>query len=243
MAFHEKKADAPTMPGRPDMVLASMGNYVFSADLLLKMVNEDAEDESSTHDFGTDILPKMIHETQVFAYDFSTNRIPGELPGREAYWRDVGTIDAFYEANMDIRSHDPALNLYNRQWPLRTASYATPPVKFEYTDEGRQGVAIDSMVSSGCIISGSRVQDSILGRNVIVQDGAVIEDSVIFDSCTIGRNSKIRKAIIEKNINLPEDTVIGHDADADRQKYVVTDSGIVVVEGYRSPVDVSVINI
>ena len=242
-AFHEKKADAPTMPGRPDMVLASMGNYVFSADLLLKMVNRDAEDETSSHDFGTDILPKMIHETQVFAYDFSTNRIPGEPPGKAAYWRDVGTIDAFYEANMDIRSHDPALNLYNRQWPLRTASYATPPVKFEYNEDGHRGVAIDSMVSSGCIITGGHVQDSVLGRNVIVQDGAVVEDSIIFDSCVIGRNSRIRRAIVEKNITLPADTVIGHDPDADRQKYTVTESGIVVVEGTRSPVEVTTITI
>lgn len=239
LAFHEKKADAPTMPGDPARVLASMGNYVFSTPALLKFLYEDARDENSTHDFGRDILPKWVERGDVFAYDFTTNHIPGDPVGAPAYWRDVGTIDAYYEANMDLRAVSPVLNLYNKQWPLRTAGYDDPPAKFTFDEENRRGQAIDSIVSSGSILSGGMVRNSVIGRGVRVHSGAVVEDSIIFDNCDIGRRAHIRRAILDKNVIVPEDARIGYDLEADRKKYHVTESGIVVVEGRRSRVPVS----
>ncbi|MGC8758842.1 MAG: glucose-1-phosphate adenylyltransferase [Bryobacteraceae bacterium] len=239
LAFHEKKADAPTMPGDPTRVLASMGNYVFSTPALLKFLYEDARDENSAHDFGRDILPKWVERGDVFAYDFTTNHIPGDPVGAPAYWRDVGTIDAYYEANMDLRAVSPVLNLYNKQWPLRTAGYDDPPAKFTFDEENRRGQAIDSIVSSGSILSGGMVRNSVIGRGVRVHSGAVVEDSIIFDNCDIGRRARIRRAILDKNVIVPEDARIGYDLEADRKKYHVTESGIVVVEGRRSRVPVS----
>jgi glucose-1-phosphate adenylyltransferase len=239
LRFHEKNPDAPPMPGNPDMVYASMGNYIFSTSPLLKALHEDAHDEDSSHDFGRDILPKWVETGEVFAYDFQTNRIPGDPVGAPGYWRDVGTIDAYYEATMDLRAVTPALNLYNKKWPLRTAGYDDPPAKFTFDEEGRRGQAIDSIVSSGSILSGGMVRNSVLGRGVRVHTGAIVEDSIVFDNCDIGRRSKIRRAILDKNVVLAEDTTIGYDLEADRRKYHVTDSGIVVVEGRRSRVPVS----
>jgi len=238
-AFYEKKADAPTMPGDPERVYASMGNYIFSTRALLRELERDAADEESTHDFGRDILPSMVGRCALYAYNFETNRIPGEPPGKPNYWRDVGTIEAYYEANMDLRAVDPALNLYNRQWPLRTASYATPPAKFVFDEEGRRGQAIDSIVSGGSILSGGTVRNSVIGRGVRIHSGALVEDSIIFDNCDIGRRARIRRAILDKNVHVPPDTRIGYDLEEDRKRYHVTDSGIVVVEGARSPVELA----
>jgi len=241
--FHEKNPEAPSMPGNPSMVLASMGNYIFSTGPLLKFLYEDARLEDSSHDFGRDILPKWVESGEVYAYDFATNHIPGDPVGAPIYWRDVGTIDAYYDANMDLRAVAPLLNLYNRQWPTRTATYDDPPVKFTFDEEGRRGSAIDSIVSSGSILSGGMVRNSVLGRNVRVHAGSVIEDSIVFDNCNIGRRSKVRRAILDKNVSLPDDTIIGFDPAADRKRYHVTDSGIVLVEGRRSRVPVSSIQI
>ncbi len=243
IGFIEKKADAPTIPGNPERVYASMGNYIFSTRLLLKELQRDAENENSSHDFGRDILPRLVGRVPMYAYDFQTNFIPGEPPGKPAYWRDVGTIDAYYEANMDIRSIDPALNLYNRQWPLITAGYSDPPAKFVFDEEGRRGQAINSVVSGGSILSGGVVRNCILGRNVRVHSGAVVEDSVVFDGCDIGRRSRVRKAILDKNTHVPEDALIGYDLESDRKFHHVTESGIVVVEGMRSRVDISSLTI
>jgi glucose-1-phosphate adenylyltransferase len=237
-AFHEKNPNAPTIPGDPERVYASMGNYVFSTRTLLRLLHDDARDESSNHDFGRDILPKLAGKSEIYAYDFQTNRIPGEPPHQEPYWRDVGTIDAYYEANLDLRSVSPALNLYNREWPLRTAGYPDPPAKFAFDDENRRGQAIDSVVSGGCILSGGMVRNSVLGRWVRVHSGAVVEESVILDNCDIGRRAKIRRAILDKNVRVPEDAVIGHDLDRDRRYHHVTESGIVVVEGNRTAVPI-----
>ncbi len=158
---------------------------------------------TSAHDFGRDILPKLVADRQaIYAYDYQTNKIPGEPPDAKPYWRDVGTIEAYWEANMDMRSVNPALNLYNRQWPLRTNSYPDPPAKFTFDDEDRRGEAIDSIVSGGCILSGGRVRNSVLGRGVKVHAGALIEDSVILDNCDIGRRAKIRRAILDKNVRV-----------------------------------------
>ncbi len=242
LAFHEKNPDSPGIPGNPENVFASMGNYLFSTRALLKALHEDAAEEASTHDFGRDILPRLVKEQQpIYAYDFQTNKIPGEPPGTQVYWRDVGTIDAYWEANMDLRAVRPLLNLYNRQWPLRTSSFADPPAKFTFDDQNRRGEAVDSIVSGGCILSGGRVKNSILGPGVRVHAGAMVEDSVILDNCDIGRRSKVRRAILDKNVQVPEDATIGYDAEQDGRLYHVTESGIVVVEGNRSPVDISIV--
>jgi glucose-1-phosphate adenylyltransferase len=239
VAFHEKRADAPGIPGDPARVFASMGNYIFSTRALLRELYTDAAREDSSHDFGRDILPALVQRAAVFAYDFQSNLIPGEDPNAAAYWRDVGTLDAYYEANMDLRSVSPSLNLYNREWPLRTASYADPPAKFTFDDENRRGHAIDSIVSGGCILAGGTVRNSVLSRWVRVDSGARIEDSVILDHCVIGRDAKIRRAILDKNVRIPPGARLGYDLEQDRKHHHVTESGIVVVEGLRSSLEIS----
>ncbi|HTP88539.1 MAG TPA: glucose-1-phosphate adenylyltransferase [Bryobacteraceae bacterium] len=239
IGFHEKNPNAPTMPGDPNRVYASMGNYIFSTRALLEQLYADAERDESSHDFGRDILPRMIGQYAVYAYDFQTNRIPGDPPGAAVYWRDVGTLDAYFDASMDLRSVSPVLNLYNRQWPLRTAGYSDAPAKFIFDSEGRRGTALDSIVSGGTILSGGMVRGSVLGRGVKVHSGAYVEESIIFDNCDIGRRAKVRRAILDKNVRVPEEATIGYDLAEDRKRYYVTDSGIVVVEGHRSLVDIA----
>jgi glucose-1-phosphate adenylyltransferase len=239
LGFHEKNPDAPTMPGDAEQVYASMGNYVFETKSLLRLLRADAEDQHSDHDFGKNILPQLAGKAEIFAYNFQTNRIPGEPASSVPYWRDVGTIDAYYEANMDLRSVSPALNLYNRAWPLRSSSFSDPPAKFTFDDENRRGQAIDSIVSGGCILSGGVAKNSILGRGVRVHTGALVEDCVILDNCDIGRRSRVRRAILDKNVKLKEGTEIGYDLEADRARYHVTESGLVVIGGERSAVEIS----
>ncbi len=243
LGFHEKKVDAPTIPSDPASVYASMGNYVFSTGLLLKELYADAENENSTHDFGRDILPGLVGKSELFAYDFRTNRIPGDPASVRPYWRDVGTIDAFYEANMDLRAVSPDLNLYNRQWPLRTAGYDDPPAKFIFDDEGRRGNAVDSVVCSGSILSGGMVKNSVIGPSCRIHTGAEVEDSILFDNVDIGRHAKIRRAIIDKNVRVPPGAMIGYDLEKDSQLYHVTETGIVVVEGTRSHVEIGTMDI
>jgi glucose-1-phosphate adenylyltransferase len=243
IGFHEKRPDAPTIPGDPERVYASMGNYVFSTDLLLRELYADAEREDSSHDFGKDILPGLIGREDMYAYDFQTNVIPGDPIGSPQYWRDVGTLDAYYEASMDLRSVSPELNLYNRQWPLRTAGYYDAPAKFVFDEEGRRGMAIDSIVAGSSIISGGVVKGSVLGRGVRVHTGAYVENSVIFDNCDIGRYAKIRRAILDKNVKIPEGATVGYDLEEDRKKYHVTESGIVVIEGHQSTVDIATLQV
>ena len=243
LGFHEKNPNAPTMPGDPEKVYASMGNYIFSTRALLRELFTDAANPNSSHDFGRDILPSMIGRSQMYAYDFQTNNIPGDPPGTQGYWRDVGTIDAYYEANMDLRSVTPSLNLFNRQWPLRTAGYDDPPAKFTFDDDDRRGQAIDSIVAPGAILSGGTARNSLIGRGVRIHAGALVEDSIIFDNCDIGRRAKIRRAILDKNVRIPEDALIGYDLANDRRLYHVTESGIVVIEGGRSSVDISTMQI
>jgi glucose-1-phosphate adenylyltransferase len=239
LGFHEKNPEAPTMPGDSERVYASMGNYIFSTRTLLRLLHDDAADENSSHDFGRDILPRLAGKSEMFAYDFQTNRIPGEPLDAVPYWRDVGTIDSYYEANMDLRYVAPALNLYNREWPVRTTSFPDPPAKFTFDEENRRGQAIDTIVSGGCILSGGMVRNSVLGRGVRVHSGAVVEDCVILDNCDIGRRAKVRRAILDKNVRVPEDAVIGWDLERDRIHHHVTESGIVVVGGNRTGVDIT----
>jgi len=240
LGFHEKNPDAPSIPGDGDRVYASMGNYIFSTRTLLRLLHEDAANEASMHDFGHDILPRLAGNGDIFAYDFQTNRIPGEPADAAPYWRDVGTIEAYYEANMDLRSVSPALNLYNREWPVRTTSYPDPPAKFTFDELNRRGEAIDSIVSGGCILSGGLVRNSVLSRGVRVHTGAQVDDCIILDNCDIGRRSKIRRAILDKNVHVLEDAMIGYDLESDREHgYHVTESGIVVVAGNPSQVEIS----
>ncbi len=237
--FHEKKADAPTMPDDPTRVFASMGNYIFSTDLLLRELLADGANSESSHDFGKDILPSLIGRADMYAYDFQTNVIPGDPIGSPQYWRDVGTLDAYYEASMDLRAVSPELNLYNRQWPLRTAGYYDAPAKFVFDEDGRRGMAIDSIISGSSIVSGGMVKGSVLGRGVRIHTGSSIEDSIIFDNCDIGRRAKIKRAILDKNVKVPEGATIGYDLEADKKKYYVTETGIVIVEGHQSKVDIA----
>ncbi len=240
VAFHEKNPNAPTMPSDPSRVYASMGNYIFSTRTLVDLLNADAKDPNSLHDFGRDILPKLAGHAPIYAYNFETNRIPGEAEDAIPYWRDVGTIDAYYEANMDLNNIKPELNLFNRQWPLRSASYPDPPAKFAFDEADRRGQALDSIVSGGCILSGGVVRKSVLGRGVRVHTGALVEGCVIMDNCDIGRRAKVRRAILDKNVRIPADTRVGYDLDADRARgWHVTDSGIVVIGREHSAVPVA----
>jgi glucose-1-phosphate adenylyltransferase len=243
IGFHEKKADAPTMPDDPKRVYASMGNYIFSTELLLRELYADSKNENSSHDFGKDILPSLIGRADMYAYNFQTNVIPGDPIGSPQYWRDVGTLDAYYEASMDLRAVSPELNLYNRQWPLRTAGYYDAPAKFVFDQEGRRGMAVDSIIAGSSIVSGGYVKGSVLGRGVRVHTGAHVEDSIIFDNCDIGRHAKVKRAILDKNVKIEQDAQVGYNLDEDRKKYFVTESGIVVIEGHQSTVDISTLQV
>lgn len=226
IGFEEKPEHPKCIPGKPDKCLASMGIYVFNRDLLTKAVTEDAERIGSSHDFGRDVIPRLIETNNVYAYffeDLNKKDVP--------YWRDVGTIDSYWEANMDLVEVTPLFNLYDRDWPIRTVLPSRPPAKFVFADFGhRLGVALDSIVSPGCIISGGMVKRCVLSTDVRINSYSYVEESILFDGCNIGRHSRIRRAIIEKNVNIPDNTVIGYDLEEDSKKYRVTSSGIVVVE-------------
>ncbi len=226
IGFEEKPKNPKPIPNKPDKCLASMGIYVFDRKLLTNAVKEDAERTASDHDFGKNIIPKLIEKNNVYAYPFEDLN-KKEIP----YWRDVGTIDGYWEANMDLVEVTPLFNLYDRDWPVRTVVPSRPPAKFVFADFGhRIGVALDSIVSPGCIISGGMVKRSVLSTDVRVNSYAYVEESILFDGCNIGRHSKIRRAIVEKNVHIPDNTVIGYDLEEDSKKYRVTSTGIVVVE-------------
>jgi len=228
--FEEKPQHDPRqLPGAPGKCLASMGNYLFDPQVLRSALIEDSESTASHHDFGRDLIPSLIDRVPVYAYNFMTNRIRGDSEENLAYWRDVGTIDAYYEANMDLRDARPHLNLYNQFWPLRTAYYNQPPAKFVFNESFRRGHALHSTVSEGCIVSGGVVRNSILGRSVFVHSYSQIDDSVVMDYCDIGRYAKVRRAIIDKNVQIAEGDEIGYDLERDRKRFFVTDSGIVVI--------------
>ncbi|RLB62278.1 MAG: glucose-1-phosphate adenylyltransferase [Deltaproteobacteria bacterium] len=231
LAFHEKVAEPPPMPGRPDMALASMGNYIFATPMLADRLTEDAARDDSLHDFGRDILPMMVARGDgVYAYDFETNQIPGEA-SRSHYWRDIGTIDAYFAAQLDMVSVEPPFNLYNRRWPIRTGVTHDPPAKFVFRDEdgARTGVATDSIVSAGCIISGGSIHRSVLGNRCRVNSFSEIEECVLLENVTIGRHARIRRAIIDKDIEIPPGTEIGYDLEQDRQRFFVSKGGVVVI--------------
>ena len=230
VGFQEKPRLAPSsLPGAPGKCLASMGNYLFNPDVLREALAEDSTSGSSRHDFGHDLIPSLIDRVPVYAYNFMTNRIRGDSEVNLSYWRDVGTLDAYFEANMDLRDATPHLNLYNSQWPLRTAYYDQPPAKFVFDENGRRGQALHSVVSEGCIVSGGTVRNSVLGRSVRVNSYSHVEDSVVMDWAEIGRHARIRRAIIDKNVYVPDGEEIGYDLERDRQRFFVTESGLVVI--------------
>jgi glucose-1-phosphate adenylyltransferase len=230
IGFEEKPRKPKCIPGEPEYALASMGNYIFNADLLVRLLTADNEDPSSSHDFGRDIIPHLFKRGTVYAYDFRKNRVPSTHRGEESsYWRDLGTLEAYYEANMDLCSVDPSFNLYNRSWPLRTVGFGDPPAKFVFDWPDRQGMAVNSIVAEGTIVSGSYVHNCVVGRNVRIHSYSHIEDSVIMDWTEIGRGCKIRRAIIDKSNLIPPGTEIGYDPEQDRQRFYMSDGGIVVL--------------
>jgi glucose-1-phosphate adenylyltransferase len=230
VGFEEKPAEPKTIPGEPGVALVSMGNYLFNADALCDALAADARDHHSTHDFGGDILPVLAENKKIYAYDFRKNRIP--TPGKAeepSYWRDVGTIEAYYDANMDLRAVDPSFNLYNRSWPIRSVRYDDPPTKFVFDQEGRSGLAVNSICGDGTIISGSIIRGSVVGNNVRIHSYCLIEDSIILNWVEIGRGCRIRRAIIDKDNVIPPGTEIGWDPAKDRERYFVSEGGIVVL--------------
>ena len=243
LRFFEKVEHPPEIPGRPGWCLASMGNYVFNGDVLKEELKRDADNEGSSHDFGKDILPWMTNNHVLYAYDFHRNLVPGDNEKTRGYWRDVGTIEAYYEANLDLKSVEPMLNLYNPHWPLRTAEYHEGPAKFTFDEEGRRGQALNSIICEGCILAGGWVVDSVLGRRGFVDNGAQVKDSVVMDNCHIGAGARIRRAILDKNAVVQAGERIGYDLDKDRKKYHVSETGIVVVEGHRSAIPLSPVTI
>ena len=223
--FEEKpKETALRSPYNPEKVSASMGIYLFNTDVLIPALLKDAEEPDSAHDFGKDILPKMVEDYRVYSFDFVD-----ENQKEAQYWRDVGTLEAYYEANMDIVAVSPVFNLYDDHWPIRTHQRQYPPAKFVFAESGRTGTALDSIVSAGTIISGSTVRNSVVSPDVRVNSYSEIDSSILFTHVNVGRHCRIRRAIIDRDVHIPEGTTIGYDPEADRQRYFVTESGITVV--------------
>ncbi|MDM7322089.1 MAG: glucose-1-phosphate adenylyltransferase [Gammaproteobacteria bacterium] len=222
--FREKPDNPDPIPGKPDTALASMGIYVFNTKFLYEQLIRDADDPKSEHDFGKNIIPSVINNYRVFAYPFRDVQ-----SGKQSYWRDVGTVDSYWAANLELIGVTPELNLYDKEWPIWTYQEQLPPAKFVFDDEDRRGMAVDSMVSGGCIISGALVRHSLLFSNVVVQEHALIQDSVILPNVTIGQGARIRKAVLDKGCIIPPGMVIGEDLDEDRKRFEVSPGGVVLV--------------
>lgn len=224
-SFLEKPADPPGTPDDPDATFASMGNYVFTTDALVEAIKRDSENGDSDHDMGGDIIPMLVGEGEAYVYDFKDNYVAGETERDKGYWRDVGTIDAFYEANMDLISVHPVFNLYNKKWPIHTfADENLPPAKFVHG-----GIAQASMVGAGTIVSGGTVRNSVLSTNVIVEDGATVEGSVLFPGVRVGRGAVVRHAILDKNVVVGDGEIIGVDHERDAERFKISPGGVVTV--------------
>jgi len=229
-AFREKPTDAVGLADAPDKVFASMGNYVFSADALIDIVTRDAEDTSSKHDMGGSIVPALVESGAAHVYDFSRNEVPGASEVERGYWRDVGTLDAFYDAHMDLISVEPEFNLYNRAWPILTWPDPLPPAKFVFDeDDGRRGTALDSMVCAGVVISGATVRRSVLSPGAHLHSYAEVEDSVLMQGVDVGQRAVVRRAIVDKNVRIAPGAEIGVDPVADRERFTISAGGVVVI--------------
>lgn len=230
--FEEKPAHPTPVPDDPERAYVSMGIYLFNTDKLERYLAADAATPGSAHDFGHNVLPEMKKEGRLYAFDFAQATNFGEK-GEENYWMDIGTVDAYWEANMDLISVSPSFNLYDRIWPLRTAPAQSPPVKFVFAQEaeegGRRGEALDSIVCGGCIVSGGKVQSSVLSRNVRVGSYSEVSESILFDEVRVGRYAKLKKVIVDKRVEIPEKIEIGYDLERDKKRFSVTDGGVVVV--------------
>ena len=228
-AFVEKPADPPSMPGDPSRAFASMGNYVFNTSLLRQVVSEDAMDEDSNHDMGGNIIPRLVEAGEGYVYDFGGNVVPGQSDRERGYWRDVGTLDSYYQASMDLVAVEPVFDLYNHQWPVLTWRFPHPPAKFVHDAGARIGRATDSLVAAGAIVSGGTVRRSILSAQVRINSFAQVEDSVLFDNVDVGRGAVVRRAVIDKNVRIPEGERIGVDLERDRERFKVSEGGVVVI--------------
>ncbi|MEP7179202.1 MAG: glucose-1-phosphate adenylyltransferase [Pseudonocardiales bacterium] len=228
--WREKPKDAVGLPDAPDQVFASMGNYIFTADALIEGLLRDSADVDSRHDMGGDIVPAFVERHEAAVYDFRDNDIPGSTPRDAGYWRDVGTIDSYYDAHQDLISVHPQFNLYNDQWPILSGHAPLPPAKFVFNDAGRRGVAVDSLVCNGVVVSGGHVESSILSPKVFVHSYAEVHGSVLMDHVDVGRRAVIRNAIIDKNVRIPANCQIGVDLDRDRERgLTVSEKGVVVI--------------
>jgi glucose-1-phosphate adenylyltransferase len=226
IGFVEKPKDPPEIPGNPGYCYVSMGNYIFEREILEEAVIEDANDSSSSHDFGRDVLPRLYKKRKVYAYDFSTNKLPGT---DRPYWKDVGTIKAYWEAHMDLCQPESDMTLYNPKWRIRTVSFADPPA-YTYPSGGQQCSVIGTLRAEGSRILGSVVHRSVLSRGTLIQPGAVLEECIIGQGVTVGENCKLRRVIVDAHNNIPPNTVIGYDTAEDRERYHVDEaSGIVVI--------------
>ena len=230
--FVEKPKDKPkSIPGNPDMCLASMGNYIFNKDVLLDALNRDEEIKESSHDFGKNVIPMLLNEgKKIYIYNFKNNSFPGMSDTERGYWMDVGSIDAYWQANMDLLDYDPELNLYSQEWPLRTFNYNYPPAKFIWEEGERVGMATNSMVSEGCVVSGAGLSRCVLSPKVKVNSYSQISESILMENVEIGRYSKIKKAIIDKNVVVPPNSRIGFNREEDeRRGFHVSPNGVTVV--------------
>ena len=228
-AFREKPKDAVGLPDAPDQVYASMGNYVFSADVLIDAVTEDAADPNSAHDVGGNLIPMLVERGVAEVYDFSENEVPGATARDHGYWRDVGTLDAFWEAHMDLISVDPVFNMYNREWPILTWHEPLSPAKFVFADAERMGHALDSMVCAGVVVSGGEVRRSVLSPSVRVHSHARVHDSVLMPGVEVGRDAVVRRAIVDKHVRIAPGAQVGVDPEADRERFTVSGGGVVVI--------------
>jgi glucose-1-phosphate adenylyltransferase len=228
-SFLEKPADPPGLPDSPDESYASMGNYVFAAEALIDALDRDAANEDSDHDIGGDIIPMMVAKGEGAVYDFKYNDVPGSTERDRDYWRDVGTLESYHEAHMDLISYVPQFNLYNYEWPILTWTPAMPPAKFVHETEGRIGRAVDSMVCAGAIISGGDVRRSVISPGVRVNSYSSVEGSILLPGVQVGRRAVVRNAIVDKNVRIPEGYEIGVNPEVDEAKFTISDTGIVAV--------------
>lgn len=227
--FHEKALHPPSMPGDPSRAFASMGNYIFTTDALVEAVHADAADDTSRHDMGGDVIPALTKEGGAYVYDFARNQVPGQRGPERGYWRDIGSIDSYYEASMDLTAVEPVFNFYNRRWPIFTWNFPDPPAKFVHDDDRRRGRAVDSIVANGCIVSGGAVRRSILSPRVRVNSFSEVSDSILFNEVTVGRGAVVRRAVVDKQVNIPEGFQIGVDPAADAERFTVSPQGVAVI--------------